>query len=236
MLQSLKHKSRAWARENLFTWNTIRYRVEFPRLLDAFRIIGKQGTVFDGGAGGGQMIRKVFLNGFCDKGIAFEYDPALYAILVENLSDIPAFETRQGSLLEIPYPDAHVDCAMTTQVLEHIEDHETAAKELARIVKPGGHLIISVPHPPEPFETDGHFREGYTEADLKALFPEPGFKLLSTGYSLTRPTIDRAIFAKKLPLGGMYLPVGWVDRETKLNHAERAAQLPYAITCLFQKM
>ncbi len=235
MLQSILKKGRSWARENLLTFNTIRYRVEFPRLLDAFSIIGKQGTVFDGGAGSGQMLRKVFEHGFCERAIAYEYDPALYSILLSNHCDLSNFSAKQGSLLEIPYEDESVDCAMTTQVLEHIEDHEKAAGELARIVRRGGHLIVSVPHPPEPFHTPGHLREGYTEQDLKALFPSPKFELLLTGYSMTRPTIERAMLAKRFPLGGFYFPVAWADRETRLNNTERKNQIPYGITCLFRK-
>jgi SAM-dependent methyltransferase len=226
---------RAWARENLLTHNTIRYRVEFPRLLDAFKHIGRQGTVFDGGAGGGQMLRKVFEHGCCERGIAYEYDPELYKILLENHRDLQNFTAKQGSLLEIPFDDESVDCAMTTQVLEHIEDHETAAKELGRIVRRGGYVIVSVPHPPEPFHTPGHIREGYTESDLEALFPSPGFTRLMTGYSMTRPTMERAMFSARLPLKGYFMPVSWADRETMLSDEERKKQLPYGITCLFRK-
>lgn len=232
---SIRKYARAWARENLLTFNTIRYRVEFPRILDAFAMIGKQGTVFDGGAGGGQMLRKVYEAGYCERGIAYEYDPELLKILLSNHRDLPNFTAKQGSLLEIPYDNEMVDCAMTTQVLEHIEDHLTAARELCRIVKRGGHVIVSVPHPPEPFHTPGHLREGYTEEDLKALFPETEFKLLLTGYSMTRPTMERAMYSAKLPFKGRFMPVAWADRETMLSDHERKELLPYGITCLFKK-
>lgn len=236
MIKLIKEAARSWARDHLFTWNTLRYRVEFPRILEAFNLIGPQELVFDGGAGGGQMIRKVYKNGFLKSGIAFEFDPELVKILESNLGGLSNFETRQGSLLEIPYPDEHVDCAMTTQVLEHIEDHQTATQELARIVKKGGHLIVSVPHPPEPFHTPGHLREGYTEEDLIALFPADSFELLYTGYSMTRPCIDRGISATKLPLSGMFLPLKFIDCETNLTNDQRKQQLPYGITCLFKKL
>lgn len=226
---------RGYARKHLLTMNTIRYRVEFPRIIDAFRIIGKQASVLDGGAGGGQMLRMVYEAGYCEKGVALEYDEELYGILKNNYHNLPAFEAIRGSLLDIPFPDSSFDCVMTTQVLEHIEDHERAASELGRILKPGGHLIISVPHPPEPFHTPGHIREGYTESDLISLFPAPSFLLRCTGYSMTRPTIDRVIRASKLPFGGKFMPSSWADRETMISNAERKEQFPYGITCLFQK-
>jgi SAM-dependent methyltransferase len=235
MIHYIKKRCRSWARSHLLTFNTIRYRVEFPRILEAFKQIGKQNRVFDGGAGGGQMLRQVYESGYCHSGVGLEFDPNLYQILVSNFADISALTCQRGSLTEVPHPDESFDCAMTTQVLEHIVDHEKAASELARIVKKGGHLIVSVPHPPEPFPNVGHVREGYTEADLVALFPNPDFELLHTGYSLTRPTVKRVIFSEKLPLGGKFMPVAWADRETKLTDAERKAQTPFAITCLFRK-
>lgn len=235
MMDRISTKLRAWARQNLLTFNTIRYRVEFPRILDAFKLIGKQDNVFDGGAGGGQMLRQVYEAGYCTRGTGMEYDPELFTILMKNFADLPALSSEQGSLLDVPHPDGFFDCAMTTQVLEHIEDHEQAASELGRIVKKGGHLIVSVPHPPEPFPNIGHVREGYTEADLIKLFPRPEFELLSTGYSLTRPTVKRVMFSEKLPFGGKFMPVAWADRETMLTDEERQAQIPFAITCLFRR-
>jgi SAM-dependent methyltransferase len=231
----MKEFLRGLARRHLLTYNTIRYRVEFPRILEAFSMIGKQATVFDGGAGGGQMLRKVYENGFCERAFAYEYDPDLYAILKENHANLPNFEAKLGSLLNIDYPDNCMDCVMTTQVLEHIEDHETAASELGRILKKGGHIIVSVPHPPEPFHTPGHVREGYTREDLQLLFPAESYKLIHTGYSLTRQTVNRTIAASRLPFGGKYIPVAWADRELKLTNEEREKGLPYGITCLFQK-
>lgn len=216
--------------------NTIRYRVEFPRIIDAFRIIGKQATVFDGGAGGGQMLRMVHKAGFCEQGVGLEYDEDLHRILTANFVSLSGFQAIRGSLLDIPFQDSSFDCVMTTQVLEHIEDHQRAASELGRIVKPGGHVIVSVPHPPEPFHTPGHLREGYTEGDLIALFPSPAFSLKLTGYSMIRPTLERVMKAASLPLGGKFMPVSWADCETMISNEERQKQDPYGITCLFQKM
>jgi len=236
MKLKILNRCRGWARTHLLTFNTIRYRVEFPRILDALKIIGRQDRLFDGGAGGGQMMLQAYEAGFCVQGTGMEYDPNLYQILLGTFSDTPALTPEQGSLLEVPHPDESFDCAMTTQVLEHIDDHERAAAELARIVKKGGHLIVSVPHPPEPFPNVGHVREGYSEDDLRRLFPAPAFDLLYTGYSLIRPTVKRAMFAEKLPFGGRFMPVSWADRETMLTDEERRQQTPYAITCLFRKI
>lgn len=236
MIQKLTSGCRSWARRHLLSPNTIRYRVEFPRILDAFKLIGKQGLVFDGGAGSGQMLRQVYEAGFCERGIAMEYTSELFAILRRNYADMPALAFEQGSLLDVPHPDEKFDCAMTTQVLEHIEDHVRAASELGRVVKRGGHLVVSVPHPPEPYPNEGHVREGYTQDDLIALFPPDRYELLHTSYFLTRPTVNRALRFDRLPLQGKFIPVAWADLETHLTNEQRREQTPFGILCLFRKL
>ena len=46
----------------------------------------------------------------------------------------------------IPYPDNTFDIVLASDVLEHIYDTQTAFRELARVLKPGGTLIITVPY------------------------------------------------------------------------------------------
>jgi len=45
----------------------------------------------------------------------------------------------------LPFADASFDCIICSEVLEHIPDHEKALKELDRILKPRGTLVVSVP-------------------------------------------------------------------------------------------
>jgi SAM-dependent methyltransferase len=128
-----------------------------------------------------------------------------------------------------------MDMVMSTQVIEHIDDHEKAASELCRILKPGGYALITVPHPPEPFPNDDHRREGYTAEELAALFAPFGMTPLRTDYFLVRGTTDRLLAAWRMPLHGMFMPVAWADVETKLTAAERRAGTPFGILTLFRK-
>lgn len=52
-----------------------------------------------------------------------------------------------ASLTKLPYPDASFDVVFSFQVLEHIPpaDLPQAVKEIARVTKPGGTIVISVP-------------------------------------------------------------------------------------------
>ena len=80
-----------------------------------------------------------------------------------------------------------------------------------------------------------HVREGYTEADLRALFEPLGMTLLHTDFFLTRDTIRRMSIASALPLRGAVVPVALVDAEARLKAAERRERLPYGVLALFRK-
>ena len=53
--------------------------------------------------------------------------------------------TFECFLHEIPKPDNSYDAVILTQVLEHVPHPEETLREIARILKLGGKLIISVP-------------------------------------------------------------------------------------------
>lgn len=49
---------------------------------------------------------------------------------------------QEGSLTNIPYKDNSFDVAYACESLEHAVDIESAIREMARVVKPGGYIII----------------------------------------------------------------------------------------------
>ena len=51
-------------------------------------------------------------------------------------------ETRQGTLTNIPYPDQSFDVVYTCEAMEHAVDLHSAVREMARVTKSGGKIII----------------------------------------------------------------------------------------------
>jgi len=45
----------------------------------------------------------------------------------------------------LPFEDNYFDLVICSEVLEHIDDHERAVSELARVLKPEKNLVVSVP-------------------------------------------------------------------------------------------
>ncbi|MEQ1749833.1 MAG: class I SAM-dependent methyltransferase [Prosthecobacter sp.] len=231
----MNHRLRTWLGQFLYTSNTIRYRVEWRRLREALRRVGPVQHLFDGGAGSGEFARKALAEGWCKQVTALEFDPGNFACLQAKLGSDTRAVIRQGSLLEVPYADASFDLVQSTQVLEHIDDHESAAAELIRVLKPGGYALISVPQPPEPFRNEGHVREGYTESDLRALFEPLGCELRHVDWFLTRTTVNRMMATERLPFRGLFMPLAMVDGEKDFSDEERRADTPFGILGLFYK-
>lgn len=67
-----------------------------------------------------------------------------------------------GDLHDIALRDGVVDVALLNEVLEHVPDDRRALREVHRVLKPGGLLLIFSPNRRYPFETHGAFLKGST--------------------------------------------------------------------------
>jgi len=58
----------------------------------------------------------------------------------------PQLEFVEGSAYELPVPDESVDCVTFQEVIEHLEGPAQALKEINRVLRPGGTLIVTTPN------------------------------------------------------------------------------------------
>lgn len=84
---------------------------------------------------------------------------------IDYVSDITA----------IPVPDATFDAALCTEVLEHVPDPVAAVNEFARIIKPGGRLLLTAPLGSGIHQAPYHFYGGYTPFWYRKFLSEAGF-------------------------------------------------------------
>jgi len=97
-----------------------------------------------------------------------------------------------GDALRLPFPDATFDRVVASEVMEHIADDRAAATELARVLRPGGTLAVTVPSwLPEkvcwalsdeyhaPFVAGGHVRV-YTRSGLCGVLDGAGLRTVTS--------------------------------------------------------
>ena len=98
----------------------------------------------------------------------------------------------QGTATQLPFRSETQDVCICLEVLEHIEDDASAVRELARVLKPGGVLIASVPYDyywPQYRDLIGHFRH-YTRSSFDRLLRAEGLE--TTRYLPNYPRWQRA--------------------------------------------
>lgn len=130
--------------------------------------------VLDVGCGTGDNLNYIAQSGLKLSGI--EYAESTAAIARRALGT--RADIRIASATAIPYPDKSFDLALCIEVLEHIEDDEKAMSEIARIVRPGGKLVLSLPYRywfKPYFNLMGHYRH-YRREDVDAMLLRHGFK------------------------------------------------------------
>ncbi|NJN98369.1 MAG: class I SAM-dependent methyltransferase [Anaerolineales bacterium] len=83
-----------------------------------------------------------------------------------------------GDALHLPFPDASFDTVFTMQTLEHLPDPFQAFHEIARVLQPGGKLILTVPQSwREHEQPHDYFR--FTSFGLRRLCDHAGLKPLT---------------------------------------------------------
>lgn len=60
--------------------------------------------------------------------------------------NVPHATFTVGPASQVPYPDAYFDAVVCLDVLEHVPDDAAVVAEVARLLRPGGTLILSTPN------------------------------------------------------------------------------------------
>jgi ubiquinone/menaquinone biosynthesis C-methylase UbiE len=62
--------------------------------------------------------------------------------MLRRVSADPSISVRLTAAEALPFPDGHFDGLLCSDAFHHFRDQETAAAEMARVVKPGGCVLI----------------------------------------------------------------------------------------------
>lgn len=181
-LQSVLARRRAKSREFFATaagdWDRLRsdlfgdtfYLWAVLGLIDPTLVVG------DLGCGTGQLTETVAPH--VRRVIAVDGSIDMLEAARRRVGERPNVDIRQGDLESLPLKDGELDCAMLALVLHYAPNPANALAEVARVVKPGGRLLVvdMLPHEREEYQQQmGHVWLGFAEAHMSRLLTGAGF-------------------------------------------------------------
>ena len=125
--------------------------------------------VLDLGCGTGRYALRLADGGATVIGV----DPSkrMLELAKEKAGDTGRIEFHQGTIEEMRFPDAHFDLVVSALALSHVRDLEPTMREVARLLKGRGRIVISDIHPFWPIS--GHdYVEFYDETGQEYRLPE----------------------------------------------------------------
>jgi SAM-dependent methyltransferase len=135
------------------------------------------GVVLEAGCGEGYGA--ALLAGVARRVVALDYDAATAAHVA---AAYPGLAVLRGNLVALPLAAGAVDVVASLQVVEHLWDQPRFVRECARVLRPGGRLLVTTPNrltfspgrdtPLNPF----HTRE-LNAAELADLLAGGGFRV-----------------------------------------------------------
>lgn len=132
-------------------------------------------VVADVGAGTGflaaglaPLVRRVYL---------VDGSAEMLAVARQNLSSFNNVEFHRADGLELPFPEESLDAVFANMYLHHCPDPLAAIREMVRVLRPGGRLVITDldAHPYAWLKEEmADVWQGFDRADLRAWFAEAG--------------------------------------------------------------
>src|SRR5688572_14335973 len=159
------------------------FRWRFDLISDVLSSLRRDGPfrILDAGCGTGQMLKCLEAHGE-----AIGIDSSSQAIGYAQARGVRRLV--RGSITDPPFRDGSFDCVVALDVIEHVDDDIGILSKLHEVVKPGGHLVITVPAFKslwsEHDEINQHKRR-YRAGQLRRLVEEAGFDLERVSYCNT---------------------------------------------------
>lgn len=168
-------------REKTYWWHVGRLQILKSYLSYALQNKPKRSTkILNVGCGTGGTIDMLEQFGIVDN-----IDVSTEAINFMKQAGYKRIQKTNGKT--VPYKDKYFDAIAAFDVLEHIEDDETALKEWNRVLKPDGAIIISVPAYQwlwSGHDVSLHHKRRYTTSRLKQTAAKAGLRPQKLSYAI----------------------------------------------------
>jgi ubiquinone/menaquinone biosynthesis C-methylase UbiE/DNA-binding transcriptional ArsR family regulator len=133
-------------------------------------------TIGDLGCGTGRASEAIAP--FVARVIAVDASAAMLQAAKKRLQPFDNVDLRRGDLEALPIDEAQLDAATLMLVLHHVTEPARALAEVARVLKPGGRLILvdMLPHDREHYRQQmGHVWMGFSEEQIHRMLGDTGF-------------------------------------------------------------
>jgi SAM-dependent methyltransferase len=140
------------------------------------------GVFIDLGTGTGRML-EIFSDRY-EQGLGFDLSREMLAVARANLerAGVGHAQVRHGDIFSLPLENGSADLVCLHQVLHYLAEPGAAVRESARLLKPGGRLLISdfAPHELEFLrEEHAHRRLGFSDEEVNAWRRAAGLDLVA---------------------------------------------------------
>jgi ArsR family transcriptional regulator len=183
-------------------------------------------VIGDLGCGTGQVTELVAP--FVDRVVAVDASREMLQAARTRLRGVGNVEWRRGALEHLPLEDGRLDAALVFLVLHHVADPGAVLTEAARVVRPGGRVLVAdmMPHGHEEYrQTMGHVWLGFSERQMARYFTAAGlggvrWQALPADARARGPALFVATARKGAPASASPEPG---DHERRHDEAEYAA-------------
>lgn len=121
--------------------NSYHFQIRRARVLEL--LPPQLGRVLDVGMGPGIMVEAVRARGGTFDGV--DLSPEMVREASAKFGHLPDVSLREGNVEAIDAPDNSYDQVLAIAVVEYLKTPHSAMAEIARVLKPGGTAIITVP-------------------------------------------------------------------------------------------
>jgi SAM-dependent methyltransferase len=209
--------ARMFAAEETQWWYAGMRAISMALLAPALPPLPESARILDAGCGTGNNLRHLARHG--------------RAVGVDLSDDALRFCRSRGvaaakaGLLALPFPDASFDCVTSFDVLYHrwVRDDRAAVAEMARVLRPGGVLLVRVPALRALWGAHDEAvlsRHRYTRGEVKALLEGAGLEVVRAVYGnsllfplvAARRTLDRLTGRHGSDVSFLPAPLEWAFR------------------------
>jgi len=101
-------------------------------------------TIIDFGCGNGKILEEIKKINFKARLIGLDVSETALEQARKNLPEVKFYKINDGE--KIPLKSEIADFIFSSEVIEHIYDTENAFSEMARILRPGGKILLTTPY------------------------------------------------------------------------------------------